>query len=100
MIQGINVHSAHNNQTRSKYTLSVPYDGNNIRHYFCVKCNNTKLGIAIIQTKKVHSSHNNKKPHRYLLADITTKCTLGTTIIKTRIYIYIYAITQLMYTVS
>ena len=60
IIQGINVHSAHNNQTRSKYTLSVPYDGNNIRQNFCVKCNNTKLGIAIIQAKNVPSSHNNK----------------------------------------
>jgi hypothetical protein len=34
IIQGINVHSAHNNKTRPKYTLSVPYKGNNIRHNF------------------------------------------------------------------
>ena len=58
--QGINVHSAHNNQTRSKYTLSVPYDSNNIGHNFLCKCNNTQLGIAIIQAKNVPSSHNNK----------------------------------------
>ena len=59
-IQGINVHSAPNNQTWSKYTLSVLYDSNNLGHNFLCKCNNTQLGIAIIQAKNVPSSHNNK----------------------------------------
>ena len=47
----------------------------------------TKISVPVIQAKNVPSSHNNKNRHRYPLADITTKCTLSTTIIKARIYI-------------